>query len=54
MKTLDILDECPQGGNDELMFRCSGGYGVMVSNSLPELVEAMTSNANGELVKGKT
>ena len=36
------------------MFRCSGGYGVMVSNSLPELVEAMTSNANGELVKGKT
>ncbi|CAJ1401478.1 unnamed protein product [Effrenium voratum] len=45
---------CGDSGNDELMFRCDGGYGVMVANSLPELVEAMSGHSEGELVKGKT
>lgn len=47
---------CGDSGNDELMFRCNGGYGVMVANSLPELVEAMTGNAQEglPLTQGKT
>ncbi|CAE7671406.1 SPP1 [Symbiodinium sp. CCMP2456] len=37
---------CGDSGNDELMFRNSGGRGVMVANALPELVEAMTAAAD--------
>ncbi|CAE6921381.1 SPP1 [Symbiodinium natans] len=46
---------CGDSGNDELMFRNAGGRGVMVANSLPELVEAMTASADPptkELQKG--